>query len=72
MQTTQFGSLIEAHKDEFKYLNKKDRRMRFNNAQDPIYYVFDVVENRSISTLAKEFVEDSLFEITNFVSKIIK
>ena len=22
------------------YLNKKDRQMRFNNAQDQIYYVF--------------------------------
>lgn len=72
MQNNSFGSLIEAHKDEFQYLNKNDRRMRFNNAKDPIYFVFDYVENRSVADLAKDFVKDSLFEITNFVSKVIK
>ena len=56
---------------EFEYLKNKDRRMRFNNAQDPIYYVFDCIENRPVSTLAKEFVKDSLFEVINFVSKVV-
>ena len=56
---------------EFKYLEAKDRRMRFNNAQDPIYYVFDCIENRPIKTLAKEFVKDSFFEAINFVSKVV-
>ena len=45
--------------------------MRFNNARDPIYYVFDCIENRPVSTLAKEFVKDTFFEITNFVSKVV-
>lgn len=56
---------------EFQYLKNKDRRMRFNNAQDPIYYVFDCIENRPVSVLAKEFVKDSLFEVVNFVSKVV-
>jgi hypothetical protein len=56
---------------DFKYLENKDRRMRFNNSQDPIYYVFDCIENRPIKTLAKEFVKDSFFEAVNFVSKIV-
>ena len=72
MQNNPFGSLIEAHKNEFQYLNKNDRRMRFNNAKDPIYFAFDYVENRPVADLAKDFVKDSLFEITNFVSKVIK
>jgi len=72
MQNNPFGSLIEAHKNEFQYLNKNDRRMRFNNAKDPIYFAFDFVENRPVADLAKDFVKDSLFEITNFVSKVIK
>lgn len=72
MQNNPFGSLIEAHKDEFQYLNKNDRRMRFNTAKDPIYFAFDYVENRPVAALAKDFVKDSLFEITNFVSKVIK
>lgn len=78
----QFGTLtrrkkqqIEANEfniEDFNYLAQKDRRMRFNNSKDPIYYVFDVIENRPISTLAKEFVKDSFFEITNFVSQVVR
>ena len=75
-QGQQFGTLIRPAKrrninKEFKYLEAKDRRMRFNNAQDPIYYVFDCIENRPVTTLAKEFVKDSVFEVMNFVSKVV-
>ena len=75
-QGQQFGTLIRPSKrrcanKEFKYLEAKDRRMRFNNAQDPIYYVFDCIENRPVSVLAKEFVKDSIFEVVNFVSKVV-
>lgn len=57
--------------EEIQYLKKNDRRMRFNNSQDPIYYVFDCIENRPLSTLTKEFVKDSIFEVVNFVSKVV-
>ncbi|MBE7712518.1 MAG: hypothetical protein E7Z87_02095 [Cyanobacteria bacterium SIG26] len=57
--------------EDFNYLKNKDRRMRFNNSQDPIYFVFDCIENRPIKTLAKEFVKDSFFEAVNFVSKVV-
>ena len=78
-----FGSLLRKRKnnssstkefniEDFNYLEKSDRRMRFNNSKDPIYYVFDVIENRPIKTLAKEFVKDSLFEAINFVSKVVR
>ena len=77
----QFGSLLrnrrnntsakEFNIEDYNYLEKKDRRMRFNNSKDPIYYVFDVIENRPIKTLAKEFVKDSFFEIANFVVKVV-
>ena len=42
-----FGTMVKPQRrrrksvEEFKYLENKDRRMRFNNSQDPIYYVFD-------------------------------
>jgi len=52
-------------------LELKDRRMRFNNSKDPIYYVFDCIENRPIKTLAKEFVKDSFRDMVNFVSMAI-
>ncbi len=57
--------------ENFKYLENKDRRMRFNNSQDPIYFVFDCIENRPVSVLAKEFVKDSFLEAVNFVSKVV-
>ncbi len=76
----QFGSLIrkrakrskEFNIEDFNYLEKKDSRMRFNNSKDPIYYVFDCIENRPIPTLAKEFVKDSFFDAVNFVSKVVR
>ncbi len=58
--------------EDYNYLAQKDKRMRFNTSKDPIYYVFDVIENRPISTLAKEFVKDSFFEAVNFVSQVVK
>ena len=77
MATGQFGTIIKptagrknADK-EFKYLQHKDRRMRFNNSQDPIYYIFDCIENRPVSKLAKEFVEDTIFDTINFISKVV-
>ena len=79
----QFGSLLRKRKqqqnqttefniEDYNYLEKSDRRMRFNNSKDPIYYVFDVIEDRPIKTLAKEFVKDSFFEIANFVAKAVR
>lgn len=72
-----FGTITRPQKrrrksiEDFKYLENKDRRMRFNNSQDPIYYVFDCIENRPMSVLAKEFVKDSFLEVANFVSKVV-
>ena len=79
----QFGSLLikrntkkrdvtSFNLEDYEYLTQKDRRMRFNNSKDPIYYVFDVIENRPIKTLAKEFVKDSFFEVANFVSQVVR
>ena len=81
MATTekQFGSLTtqgrrrrsKRHQEMVNILERKDNRMRFNNSKDPIYYVFDCIENRPIKTLAKEFVKDSFRDIANFISTAI-
>jgi len=77
MATGQFGTIIKPSAGrkgavkEFRYLQQKDRRMRFNNSQDPIYYIFDCIENRPVSKLAKEFVEDAIFDTMNFISKVV-
>ena len=57
---------------EFVYLDKADTRMRFNNSKDPIYFAFEYLEKRTVAQLASDFVKDSFFEITSFVSKIAK
>jgi hypothetical protein len=57
---------------EFSYLDSNDLRMRFNNSKDPIYAAFAYLENRSVTDLMVDFVQDSFFEITNFVSKVVK
>ena len=58
--------------EDYNYPAQKDKRMRFNTSKDPIYYDFGVIENRPISTLAKEFVKDSFFEAVNFVSQVVR
>ncbi|MDR1327111.1 MAG: hypothetical protein LBJ74_01750 [Heliobacteriaceae bacterium] len=79
----QFGSLLRKRRpnqeaesefniEDYNFLAQADRRMRFNTARDPIHYVFDVIENRPIKTLAKEFVKDSFFEIANFVTNVVR
>lgn len=57
---------------KFEYLNKNDRRMRFNNSQDPIYYVFNVLEQRSVPALVGDLIEDTCYEITTMIKKIVK
>ncbi len=57
--------------EDYTFIGKMDRRMRFNTSKDPIYYVFDVIENRPMHKLAKEFVKDIFKDTCNFVSGII-
>ena len=76
----QFGILTQKNKnkksatfsvEEFNYLALKDKRMRFNNSKDPIYFVFDCIEDRPLPILAREFVKDSFKDIANFVSRVV-
>ena len=63
MSENQFEGFLDKNKDNIEYLNKKDRRMRFNNAKDPIYYVFDKIENRPLLDIIKEFFKDTIKSI---------
>jgi len=56
---------------EFQYLATSDLRMRFNSSRDPIYFAFEYLENRTLPQLMSDFIQDSFFEITNFVSKVV-
>lgn len=76
MTAPAFGTLVKPSLKkkrikDFSYLEKQDKRMRFNNSQDPIYYIFDCIESRPVTTLAKEFVKDSFMDTVNFISKVV-
>lgn len=53
-------------------LQQKDLRMRFNNAQDPIYFAFEMLERRSVVALVGDLIEDTCYEISKAVSKLTK
>jgi len=54
------------------YLNKKDRQMRFNNGGDPIYAIFDKLDSRPLSKIAKEFVRELADDSIKFISSLVK
>ena len=54
------------------YLNKQDRQMRFNNGGDPIYAIFDKIDNRPLSKIAKDFVKELADDSIRFISTLVK
>ena len=54
------------------YLNKKDRQMRFNNGGDPIYAIFDKIDERPLSKIAKDFVRELKDDTIRFISTVLK
>ena len=66
------GALEIPEDFQFYYLNKKDRQMRFNNAGDPIYAIFDKIDNRPLSKIAKDFVKELKDDTIRFISKTLK
>ena len=60
--------------EDFKcyYLNKKDRQMRFNNGGDPIYAVFDRIDQRPLKNIARDFFKELRDDAIRFVSTALK
>ena len=65
------GSLEIPEDFQFYYLNKQDRQMRFNNGGDPIYAVFDRIDNRPLSKIAKDFVKELKDDSIRFISTLL-
>jgi len=53
------------------YLNKQDRQMRFNNGGDPIYAIFDKIDQRPLSKIAKDFVKELKDDAIKFISTVL-
>ena len=60
--------------DDFNtfYLNMRDRQMRFNNGGDPIYAIFDKIDSRPLSKIARDFVKELANDSIKFVSTLVK
>ena len=54
------------------YLNKKDRQMRFNNGGDPIYAIFEKIDQRPLSKIAKDFVCELKDDTIRFISTVLR
>lgn len=52
------------------YLNKKDRQMRFNNAKDPLYYIFDGMEEQPLKAVFNNFVKDIIGDVKKYYKKL--
>ena len=64
---------IEIPEDfHFYYLNKKDRQMRFNNGGDPIYAIFNKIDERPLSKIARDFVKELKDDAIHFISTALK
>lgn len=66
------GSLEIPEGFDLYYLRKRDRQMRFNNGGDPIYAVFDKLEQRPLSKIARDFVKELKDDAIKFVSTVLK
>jgi hypothetical protein len=66
------GALEIPEDFKFYYLNKQDIQMRFNNGGDPIYAIFEKIENRPLSKIAKDFVKELASDTIRFISTITK
>ena len=65
------GALEIPENFELFYLNKKDRQMRFNNGGDPIYAIFDKIDERPLSKIARDFVKELKDDTIRFVSTML-
>ena len=53
------------------YLEKKDRQMRFCNARDPIYHVFDRIDSRPLGEIFRGFVKETMNDSKKFLEKLV-
>ena len=54
------------------YLKKQDRQMRFNNGGDPIYAIFDKIDNRPLAKITRDFFKELADDSIRFVSSLVK
>ncbi len=66
------GSIEIPEDFQLYYLNKKDRQMRFNNGGDPLYVVFEKMNERPLSKIARDFFKELKDDSIRFISTVLK
>ena len=66
------GALEIPEDFQFYYLNKQDRQMRFNNGGDPIFAVFNKIDNRPLKNIVRDFFKELKDDTIQFVSTALK
>ena len=66
------GSIEIPEDFDLYYLNKKDRQMRFNNGGDPIYAIFDKIDERPLSKVTVDFFKELRDDSIRFISTMLK
>ena len=66
------GSLEIPDNFDIYYLKKKDRQMRFNNGGDPIYAIFEKIDERPLSKIARDFLKELRDDSIRFISTLLK
>jgi hypothetical protein len=66
------GSIEIPEDFDLYYLNKKDRQMRFNNGGDPIYAIFDKIDERPLSKITVDFFKELKDDSIRFISTMLK
>ena len=66
------GSIKIPEDFDLYYLNKKDRQMRFNNGGDPIYAIFDKIDERPLSKITVDFFKELRDDSIRFISTMLK
>ena len=66
------GSIEIPEDFDLYYLNKKDRQMRFNNGGDPIYAIFDKIDERPLSKITVDFFKELRDDSIRFISTMLK
>ena len=66
------GALEIPENFRFYYLNQQDRQMSFHNGGDPIYAIFDKIDQRPLSKIARDFVKELADDTIRFVSYCLK
>lgn len=57
-------------KESLDEIDNKSIRLKYKNTEDPINLVFESIQQTSLKTLTKDFIQESFSDFIIFVSKL--